>query len=203
MRPSFALTLLFFGTLAQVACKPTPAQLDVAPAVAGSPAAPQAPSGTASAAPEVVTPDVRFFGYGNMELGSTVEEARAAWGGELLGGPVEGGNCYFLYPEFAANSRALGFMIEDGRFVRYDVRTDFQQAPGGALVGMDGPALNALYTTMLQAAPHKYVPGGQTLTLEGGAGVDSRLVLETDAAGKVTRWRIGLPPQVDYVEGCS
>ncbi|HWI23748.1 MAG TPA: lectin, partial [Lysobacter sp.] len=29
------------------------------------------------------------------------------------------------------------------------------------------------------------------------------LVFETDAAGKVTAWRAGVPPQVDYVEGCS
>jgi hypothetical protein len=29
------------------------------------------------------------------------------------------------------------------------------------------------------------------------------LVFETDAAGKVTEWRAGLPPQVGYIEGCS
>jgi len=29
------------------------------------------------------------------------------------------------------------------------------------------------------------------------------LVFETDAQGRVTRWRAGVPPQVDYVEGCG
>jgi len=29
------------------------------------------------------------------------------------------------------------------------------------------------------------------------------LLFETDAAGKITRWRVGVPPQIDYVEGCS
>jgi hypothetical protein len=28
-------------------------------------------------------------------------------------------------------------------------------------------------------------------------------VFETDAGGTVTEWRAGVPPQVDYVEGCS
>jgi hypothetical protein len=31
----------------------------------------------------------------------------------------------------------------------------------------------------------------------------AKLVFETDAAGKATAWRVGLSPQVDYVEGCS
>ena len=29
------------------------------------------------------------------------------------------------------------------------------------------------------------------------------LVFETDAEGKVVRWRAGLPPQIDYLEGCG
>jgi len=203
MRPASGLILLSLTTMALVACKPTPAEVDAAPSVSGSTEASQVPSDAPAAVPDVATPDVRFIGYGNMLFGSTVEEARVAWGGELVGGPVEGSDCYYLHPKSAANSRELGFMIEDGRFVRYDVGTDAQDAPGGALVGMDGRALNAIYSNTLQAAPHKYLPGGQTLTFDGGAGVDSKLVLETDAAGKVTSWRIGLPPQVDYVEGCS
>jgi hypothetical protein len=32
---------------------------------------------------------------------------------------------------------------------------------------------------------------------------DATLVFEIDADGRVTAWRAGLPPQVDYVEGCS
>ena len=30
-----------------------------------------------------------------------------------------------------------------------------------------------------------------------------RVIFETDAEGTVTEWRVGLPPQVDYVEGCA
>ena len=35
------------------------------------------------------------------------------------------------------------------------------------------------------------------------AGSEAVLVFETDEAGRVQEWRIGLPPQVDYVEGCG
>jgi hypothetical protein len=34
-------------------------------------------------------------------------------------------------------------------------------------------------------------------------GGKSALVFEVDPSGKATDWRIGVPPQVDYVEGCS
>ena len=34
-------------------------------------------------------------------------------------------------------------------------------------------------------------------------GGNGALVLELDKDGRVDEWRIGVPPQVDYVEGCS
>ena len=35
------------------------------------------------------------------------------------------------------------------------------------------------------------------------AGIIGVLLFETNAEGNVASWRIGVPPQVDYVEGCS
>jgi hypothetical protein len=68
---------------------------------------------------------------------------------------------------------------------------------------MDETALEGLYGKRLQAAPHKYVEGGHYLSMSASGVASSKLVFETDAAGKATAWRVGLPPQVDYVEGCS
>ena len=51
--------------------------------------------------------------------------------------------------------------------------------------------------------PHKYVEGGQYLSVDADAEAPSKLVFETDASGNVTRWRVGLLPQANYVEGCS
>lgn len=144
-----------------------------------------------------------FEGYGDMRLGSTVDEARAAWGGELDGAPVEGTTCHYLMPHGVKLASEFGFMMEDGRFVRYDVGTEQEVAPGGGKVGMQADALHALYGEALTASPHKYVEGGQYLSMDADGTVPSRLVFETDAAGKVVRWRVGLLPQADYVEGCS
>jgi hypothetical protein len=47
------------------------------------------------------------------------------------------------------------------------------------------------------------VEGGHYLSIAASGVAPSKLVFETDAAGKVTAWRVGLTPQVDYVEGCS
>ena len=44
------------------------------------------------------------------------------------------------------------------------------------------------------------IDGWRRIEDPDGEGV---LVFETDASGRVTEWRAGLPPQVDYVEGCS
>ena len=60
--------------------------------------------------------------------------------------------------------------------------------------------LERLYPDRIEAMPHKYVEGAQTLRVAEG---DRALVFETDVAGRVTEWRIGTPPQVDYVEGCG
>lgn len=144
-----------------------------------------------------------FEGYGDMRLGSTVDEAKAAWGGELDGAPAEGTTCHYLMPHGVKLASEFGFMMEDGRFVRYDVGTEQEVAPGGGKVGMQADALRALYGEALTASPHKYVEGGQYLSVDADGAIPSRLVFETDAVGKVVRWRVGLLPQADYVEGCS
>ena len=57
----------------------------------------------------------------------------------------------------------------------------------------------------LEAEPHKYTDG-QYLRIPDPAGGKGVLVFEVDGTGddaRATTWRIGLPPQVDYVEGCS
>jgi hypothetical protein len=94
-------------------------------------------------------------------------------------------------------------MMEDGKFVRYDVGTAKEAAPGGGKVGMVVEQLKLLYGEALQSAPHKYVEGGKVFTVAASDGSPAKLVFEADGVGKVTAWHVGLPPQVDYVEGCS
>ena len=212
MRRLLSLGMLAATALSFAACKPgTPAPESSAPAPdASAPVAPVAE--TVASVPE--TPpatdtgsssiaQASFAGYGDMKLGSTVDEAKAAWGGELAGQPGEGSTCYYLTPIWVKKPSDFAFMAEDGKFVRYDVGTDKEAAPGGGKVGMSVEELQKLYSNALQSTPHKYVEGGKNLSVAASGVAPSKLVFETDAAGKVTAWRVGLSPQVDYVEGCS
>lgn len=161
------------------------------------------PAADDTAAPAGPVSQASFLGYGDMKLGSSVDEARAAWGGELNGAPMEGTTCHYLWPKWISRPADFAFMMEDGRFVRYDVGTDKETAPGGGKVGMSVEELQKLYGGALKASPHKYTQGGQYLSMDAGDVAPTRLVFEVDAAGKVTSWRVGLSPQVEYVEGCS
>ena len=176
------------------AADPAPATPPVTePVVPAEPAVVVAPASQAS-----------FTGYGDMKLGSTLEQAKTAWAGELQESkPAEGSTCHYLMPKWVSKASEFGFMVEEGKFVRYDVGTDKEIAPGGGKVGMVVEQLMLLYGGSLQSAPDKYVEGGKVLTIAAPDGSPAKLVFQVDGVGSVTGWRVGLPPQVDYVEGCS
>ena len=44
---------------------------------------------------------------------------------------------------------------------------------------------------------------GRWLVVRPADGGEARLVFETGVDGVITSWRVGLEPQVHYVEGCS
>ena len=94
-------------------------------------------------------------------------------------------------------------MFDGGKFVRYDVGNDTEVAPGGGKRGMDAEAIRSRYAGRVEESSHKYVEGGKYLKVTADEGSNGKLVFETDAAGKVSAWRAGVEPQVDYVEGCS
>lgn len=208
MKPLLPLTAAL--VLALSACKPAEAPQPSAPADSAPPSASAPPAASQPASlpepgeasgPPASTQLAQWQGYGDLKLGSTAEAAKQAWGGELNSStPSEGGSCYQLTPKWAKDKADVAFMIEGDHFVRYDVTSDKETAPGGGKVGMDETQLRALYGDKLQSMPHKYVEGGKYLSVSEG---QDKLVFETGADGKVTSWRVGLPPQIDYVEGCA
>lgn len=210
MRRSPLLLVMVIATTSLIACKPAAPAAGEAPAAAAEQPAEAAPAPVAETTPPAAAEtapanegQAGFAGYGDMKLGSTTEEAKTAWAGELNGKPGEAGGCYYLTPKWVKKPSDFAFMIEGDKFVRYDVGTDTETAPGGGKVGMSVDQLDKLYAGSLQSTPHKYVQGGQYLSIDASGVAPSKLVFETDAAGKVSAWRVGLSPQVDYVEGCS
>jgi hypothetical protein len=167
----------------------------------------------AAATPAVVAPPpsavepIGFGGYGVAVFGSDEAMLRSAWTGALRGGAgdaAEGASCYYLAADPApANGRGIAFMFEEGRLVRYDVDTADRIAPGGITVGMKADAVFAAFPGKVQEQPDKYLPGARDLIVADPAGGAARLIVKTGADAIVTSWRIGVPPQVDYVEGCG
>ena len=162
-----------------------------------------APPRTAEAGPLPAEGTIGFAGFGPAAFGTGEEAVRMAWGRELSGAPDASGGCYVLAPQAAGGPSGVAFMLEQDRFVRIDVRSPAVTAPGGGRVGMEADAIRALYGGRVQAMPHKYEQGAQYLRVAAPEGGAAALLFETGADGRVATWRIGLPPQVDYVEGCG
>lgn len=164
-----------------------------------------APAGATIPLPGLPAPgSITFAGFGPAAFGAGAESVRQAWGGTLRALPDDAAPCHYLSPPVESDSGyQVAFMVEDGRFVRIDIASPRVVAPGGGRVGMRIEDLEALYPGMVERQPHKYVEDGQYLRIrdpDGGPGV---LVFEADDDGLLGEWRIGLPPQVDYVEGCA
>lgn len=199
-------TLTILATLALAACSEPPA----APTTSASMSTPAtATASSAAAAPDASTAAsadtdglARYDGYGDMRFGMDEAAFRAAWQGDLSGKLDAAGGCSYLRPVWVKQPRDFGFLFEQGRFARYDVGSAKEVAPGGGRVGMDIGQIHALYGAAVKATPGKYDAGAQVLRIAAPDG-QGALVFETDAAGKVTRWRAGVPPQIDYVEGCG
>ena len=87
-----------------------------------------------------------------------------------------------------------------GRIVRVDIT-----APGvpteaaGIEVGATESQVREAYGARVSSSPHKYT-NGRYLTISADS--DHRVVFETDGE-RVTRYRVGRLPEVEWVEGCS
>ena len=174
-----------------------------APVPAGDDPAPVEPAPVPATKPDGGDRQATFAGYGDVKFGTAAAEMEAAWGGRLnVVGKDYNERCYFMTPVWVATPAEFNFMVSEGKFARFGTESAKFVAPGGGKVGMTEAALQALYDNGLQASPHKYTDG-KYLSINASGVAPTKLVFETDGAGVVTEWRVGLSPEVDYVEGCS
>ncbi len=154
---------------------------------------------TSAARPPPPAWTVTQTGWGPIRAGMSVAEARAALGGELPE-PVNR-ECTHVRPPRGPQGMLL--MIVGGQVARVEVTDTTVATEAGARVGDTEARINALYPGRVRAEPHKYVDG-HYLIIRRGTGADSiyRLVFETDGQ-RVTRYRGGRFPEVEWVEGCS
>jgi hypothetical protein len=143
--------------------------------------------------------DLTPRGVGEFSFGSAVADVR-----EELGVPVDpallASSCEFIHP--AGAPEGLTLMSEAGRIVRADVASGAATTAEGAAIGDSEARILELYPG-LRRMPHKYTSGSYLIVLpEAPADTIHRYVFETDGA-RVTRFRAGLFPPVEYVEGCG
>ncbi|MES2579927.1 MAG: hypothetical protein V4552_05215 [Pseudomonadota bacterium] len=148
---------------------------------------------------------INFEGFGPAKFGDNEELVRMSWGPPLNASkPAVGATCYYLYldpkPE---NHQEIAFMFEDGKFVRYDVDDPKWVAPGNIVVGDTMDKVLQAHAGHIQNQPHKYIEGAHTLVVTPLEKSNASLIFEIDANNIVINWRIGVSPQVYYVEGCS
>jgi len=179
-----------------VAVTPAPTSTDTAAAPTTPPAAPEAPPMTPSS-PWTIT----SAGLGPVRAGMTVAELQTAFGDSLVI-PVKLAECDYIRPRNAP--KGVSFMMENGRLSRVDIRGNTTlKTAAGAGIGDTEDRIKTLYPGQVTVQPHKYMEGGHYLVVVPmGSPSNERIVFETDG-NKVTVYRSGKTPAVEYVEGCS
>jgi hypothetical protein len=140
-------------------------------------------------------------GIDGVRVGMTVSEASRAV--EMQAEDKPNPDCYYVKPK--NSPQVIGFMVTNGRIARVDVWQNRQITTlSGAKIGDSEARIRSLYPGRIQTTPHKYVPNGHYLTFvpKDASGRNYRVVFETDGQ-KVTSFRAGKLPEVQYVEGCS
>lgn len=158
---------------------------------------------SATSAPIKITNQskVAINGIGAIKVGMTVAEASRASDTKLVG-KIEP-SCYYVHPQNIP--KGLRFMVTDRRIARVDVDDKSSVTTlSGAKIGDTEARIKALYLGQIKVSPHKYDTGGHYLTFvpKDKSDRNYRLVFETDGK-RVTTFRAGKLPEVEYVEGCS
>lgn len=149
-----------------------------------------------SPAPEWV---VTSTGIGPLRLGAELQALRPHLQ-PLADSAAVAQGCGYARP--AAGPDSVLLMIASGRLARVDVIGGETSTAEGARVGDSEARIEELYPRA-RREPHKYVDGSYLVAIPGApADTVRRIVFETDGA-RVTRYRAGLYPQVEWVEGCS
>jgi hypothetical protein len=127
----------------------------------------------------------------------TVEEASRILGVNFTSeGSSE--SCHYVKPE--DGPAGISLMIIDGRVARIDVEDQAIPTSVGVHVGDSEDRVKMLYMNQVEVTNHKYTDG-HYITVVPADG-SNRIVFETDGT-KVTRYRAGRMPEVEWVEGCS
>jgi hypothetical protein len=143
-------------------------------------------------------------GLGPVLVGMTVAQAEKASGRKFdtdKAGP-DGQACLYSKPQGLSG---VSFMVINGKIARVDVWNNRQITTfRGAKIGDSEARIKQLYGNQIKVERHEYRRNGHYLVFvpKDKADQNFRVVFETDGQ-KVTQFRSGRLPEVEYIEGCA
>lgn len=141
-------------------------------------------------------------GLGPIHIGMTLDDAVSM--GLLNERPDIKSACDFVFPAVGAGIPfGVNVMVVKRKVARIDVDTGLVTTEDGAKIGDTEDRVKSIYGDEVEVTPHKYVPGHHYLTVRGDSASAGRaIVFETDGQ-RVTMFRAGRMPEVEWVEGCG
>ncbi|MGB3265480.1 MAG: hypothetical protein WBA89_16170 [Microcoleus sp.] len=148
-------------------------------------------------------------GIGPIRVGMTVDEASRSAGIKFIksgSGGMDEYQCSYVRPQGAP--KGISFMVAKDRIARVDINNDRTTTIAGAKIGNTQEQIISLYPGQIKITPHPYVGGppqnGKYLTFvpKDAADKNYRIIFET-SKNRVTRFRSGRLPEVEYIEACS
>jgi hypothetical protein len=141
-------------------------------------------------------------GLGQIQIGMTLAEAVNM--GLLNERPDMKPACDYVFPAVGAGIPfGVNVMVVKGKVARIDVDTGTVTTEDGAKIGDTEDRIKSIYGDETKITPDKYIPGGHNLTVMGdSASAGKALVFVTDGQ-RVTMFRAGRIPEVEWVEGCG
>ena len=209
---TIAITIAF--ALALAGCRA--AQKSAADSAASSPSAARANStGATPVAMPAPTPIAKPSSNGKLSWAVTDSGAGALRIGMTrdqlaldLHAPIpkhtraDSGCAYLAIPGIPAGMRTMWVAAT---LARIDIGAPKLATDRGAKLGDKQAKIESLYRGRISEMPAKYDPRGKYLVVRPVPPADSsrRIVFETDSSTRVTRYRVGREPEVEWVEGCS
>jgi hypothetical protein len=147
---------------------------------------------------------VSIRGIAPILVGMTVSEAMRASGQKLINQGESGGGPSCRYYKIK-EVKGIAFMVINGRIARVDVTDNSKITTlSGAKIGDSESKIKSLYPNQIKVEAHEYDPKGHYLIFVPKDSQDKnyRIIFETDGK-KVTRWRSGKLPEVQFIEGCA
>ena len=141
-------------------------------------------------------------GFGPVLIGMTPSIASS-----VLGLPIRPADaldeddvhCHYEFSE--GNYEHMGFMVQEGIITRIDVFGKEYKTDTGIIVGLNEKIIFEKYGGNVSEKIHPYLGlDGKYILVDNADGY--RMIFET-VKGVITRFRTGIAPSVDYIEGCQ